>query len=616
MDAADRRLAVSWRPVEGAAGYKVAARLKNGVEPFAWTEYEAASPPYVFTDNWAAMSGLEYEVRAASVSAEGQSEWSPSVAVTAPELRQALAGAIHIRHRKDSLVVGDLLDVSVFAQRPFTRRSRYVWSVCGADGAECELLPLVDRVSYSLFVPAAARGKRVRVQVDYDKDGASFTATAVVGDISPDGPTVNLPVGCEEAEPPTGADKFTPGDDLATHLLLLESKSVPVEWDDALGGAVEPLCNDLLVVTPWGRIALARPNGDVEPVEGQVPMNLEALLSQPDLATLSPDRFRVADALLKQHTEERWELFVTHHYFTGECNLFRLSATTILLESGTPSVSPSWRTVFDAEPCLPPYDFRGDRAGGRILTDGPDHLLVVVGDHGWIQTGTETDAETGENRQVWAAQDPNSHLGKLVRIAIEAGEAEMLALGLRNPQGFARDGNGNLWATEHGPRGGDELNILEPGANYGWPIVSYGAPYVRYIPFSERETLGAHEGFAKPRFTWVPSIAVSAVAVNDKQWFPLWRDDLLIGSLGHPELGRSLFRVRLDGTDVQYVERIEVGYRVRDLTYMPDGRIALLADEGRVHFISPSYEPCNDRTEERRRREFLIYAIACGAIGR
>ena len=101
---------------------------------------------------------------------------------------------------------------------------------------------------------------------------------------------------------------------------------------------------------------------------------------------------------------------------------------------------------------------------------------------------------------------------------------------------------------------------------------------------SRVEHLGQHDGFIKPVFAWVPSIAISSIAVNDERLFPLWRDDLLIGSLK----GHSLFRVRRAGVDVQYVEPIEVGYRMRDLAQMPDRRIALLADGGRVHFLSRS----------------------------
>ena len=223
-----------------------------------------------------------------------------------------------------------------------------------------------------------------------------------------------------------------------------------------------------------------------------------------------------------------------------------------------------------------------------MLTDGPDHLLVVIGDH--------------DMRSHVQASD--SHLGKLVRIEIETGTAETLAFGLRNPQGMARDGNGNLWETEHGPQGGDELNLLEPSGNYGWPLVTYGVEYGGIVNMSSVEHLGQHDGFIKPVFAWVPSIAISSIAVNDERLFPLWRDDLLIGSL----TGHSLFRVRRAGVDVQYVEPIEVGYRIRDLAQMPDRRIALLADGGRVHFLR-SYAHCDDESEWNR----SVYAVNCGS---
>ena len=228
-----------------------------------------------------------------------------------------------------------------------------------------------------------------------------------------------------------------------------------------------------------------------------------------------------------------------------------------------------------------------------MLTDGPDHLLVVIGTH----------------FQEHYAQDPASHLGKLVRVEIETGRAETLASGLRNPQGFTREGH-TLWETEHGPLGGDELNVLEPGGNYGWPLVTYGVGYYKEITVPNDEDVGSHDGFIKPVFSWVPSIGISNLIVNDERWFPLWKDDLLISSLSGPASllgGHSLFRVRRDSTDVQYVERIEVGYRIRDLAQMPDGRIALLSDGGEVYFLSRSYAYCNDEAMLRRH----VYAVDC-----
>ena len=612
VDASDRRLTVSWSPVAGATGYRIAARLTNGVEPFAWKEYDAASSPHAVTDRWVAMSGLEYEVRVAALDDDGRPIWSPSIATTAPALRRAPLDSVelpvwpkHMPHYVGDRMVVGLAD----GLRSATRRSRWIWSVCDPDGSSCALLPRQFTRSY--LVGEAARGKRVQVQMDYDLGGSSWTATAVAGVVNREVPPLLrlpapiFPPGCEETAPSRVPDAFTKGADLTTHLYHLESRSAQIPWEGR-GGGIEPLCEDLLVVTPWGRIALVRPDGSLAGLEGRVPMNLEVWRSSQAWEAFRPHRFgsapRVADILLKPLSEGRWELFVTHHHFTEECMRFRLSSTMVLREGASVSVSPSWRTVFEFEPCV--FHFRNlHRAGGRILTDGPERLLVVVGDHG---------------RDAFV-QDPDAHLGKLVRIEIETGVSEALSLGLRNPQGFARDADGNLWETEHGPRGGDELNVLEPGLNYGWPWVSYGISYDGYggggsrLPSVPLEWTGGHDAFARPAFAWVPSIAVSAVIVNDDRWFPLWKDDLIVGSLKD----LSIFRVRRNGTSVQYVEPIRVGYRVRDLAWIPDGRLALLADGGAVHFLSLASEPkyCNEPQSGQMvesRRILVVYALGCG----
>ena len=407
------------------------------------------------------------------------------------------------------------------------------------------------------------QGRRLSVQVDYDKEGVSYSATAGLGIVR-------------------AARALT------THLYDLESSWVWLRWDSPRGGALAPLGNDLLVATPHGRFDLVRPTGEVAHLEGNVPMNQAELLAHPDRANFRLDWFRVADILLKRHSVGRYELFVTHHYFTGACLRFRLSATTLLQQGADVSVSSAWRTIFDAEPCLPIPTIASAymRAGGRMLMDGPDHLLVATGPHG----------------QDKYAQDPASHLGKLVRVEIETGHTAVLARGLRNPQGLTRDAAGHLWETEHGPQGGDELNVLVPGGNYGWPQVSYGVEDGSRVNASRAGTVGLHDGFIKPVFAWVPSIGISSVIVNDEHLFPLWRDDLLIGSLA----GHALFRVRRDGTEVQYIERIEVGNRIRDLAQMSDRRIALLVDGGRVHFLRRSYAHCGDESWNGS-----VYAIDC-----
>ena len=136
----------------------------------------------------------------------------------------------------------------------------------------------------------------------------------------------------------------------------------------------------------------------------------------------------MADILLKEHSPGRFELFVSHHYFTGECFLFRVSSTTLLRGGSDVEVSDAWRTVFDARPCFRP-GFPGHESGGRMLTDGPDHLLLIVGSHG-----------AGDDELL----DDGGSLGKLLRIEIRTGTAETLTRGHRNPQGLARDAAGDL----------------------------------------------------------------------------------------------------------------------------------------------------------------------------
>ena len=589
ISASNRRLTVAWREIPGATSYKVAVRPKNQLVP-AWREYTAPSSPYTIADRQA-MSGMEYEVRVATANAEGQSEWSAPVAITAPTLQAAPADAIG---GFAPPLVGETVVVTLRSRRPFVNRSRWHWSICSEDGSDCKVLPRSqNRPSWQYFMEPAMQGKCLSVQVDYDQEGASYSAMAVLGVVgSAEAPTTHL-YGPQCGSLPAALSR---PQTIPTHLYDLQSLQVWLQWDHARGGALAPLGNDLLVATPWGRLALVSPTGEVAYLEGNVPMNKAELQAHPDRENLPLSQFRVADILLKRHSAGQYELFVTHHYFTGACLRFRLSATTLVQQGAAVAVSSAWRTIFDAEPCIPPIPgIRGEVAGGRMVTDGPDHLLVAIGDHGY---GSRSQAS-------------NSHLGKLVRVGIETGRAETLALGLHNPQGLARDADGNLWETEHGPQGGDELNVLVAGGNYGWPQVTYGVGYgkkVRRVNVTRAEEVGLHDGFTKPAFAWVPSIGISSLIVNDERLFPLWRDDLLIASLsGTSASGHALFRVRRDGTDVQYVERIDIGDRIRDLAQMPDRRFALLVDRGRVHFLSRSYAHCNDESKRNR----SVYAIDC-----
>jgi cytochrome c2 len=189
-------------------------------------------------------------------------------------------------------------------------------------------------------------------------------------------------------------------------------------------------------------------------------------------------------------------------------------------------------------------------------------------------------------------QDTTSDFGKTIRIDLNGGERTIYSIGHRNPQGLHVTPDGTVWASEHGPRGGDELNIIKAGVNYGWPSVTYGTEYGT-LSWPPSEDPGRHTGYESPVFAWAPSIGVSSIISVQQPLFGLWRGDLLIGSLRD----RTLYRARIEGQRVVYVEPLmRIGYPVRDLVELPDGRVALLFDGGDVGVLSPIPDSDSDTT--------------------
>ena len=176
------------------------------------------------------------------------------------------------------------------------------------------------------------------------------------------------------------------------------------------------------------------------------------------------------------------------------------------------------------------------------------------------------------------AQNSASTHGKVVRVDSETGESAVFTLGHRNVQGLALDrATGAVWEHEHGPRGGDELNRLEAGSNYGWPIVTQGVDYngLRISPFETSEAAGG--GFADPVHGWTPSVAPSGLTIYQGALFPEWRGDALVGALA----GRSLRRVDLEGGQAVGEEVLlgDLGARIRDVREAPDGSVWVLTNE-------------------------------------
>ena len=209
-------------------------------------------------------------------------------------------------------------------------------------------------------------------------------------------------------------------------------------------------------------------------------------------------------------------------------------------------------------------------------------LLLTVGDHGLDGLYTSTSAP----------QDPHSEYGKTVRIDLQSGVADIYTLGHRNAQGLHKSSDGRLWLAEQGPAGGDELNLLVEGANYGWPIVTYGAAYGSHSwPFNPHQ--GHHAGYVAPTFAWVPSIAVTSILSIQSDLVPAWQGDLLVASLRG-----SIVRLRVDGERVVFAEPIySTGTRIRDMTETRDGRLVLFQDGGSISFVVPVPAPADPEAE-------------------
>jgi aldose sugar dehydrogenase len=194
-------------------------------------------------------------------------------------------------------------------------------------------------------------------------------------------------------------------------------------------------------------------------------------------------------------------------------------------------------------------------------------LVFAPGGALFVTTGERFDPGTRVK-----AQDQESGIGKVVRLA--PGAPVIWSRGHRNIQAAAvHPRTGALWIVEHGARGGDEINLVEQGKNYGWPVITYGIDYSG-APIGEGIT--AAPGMTQPLYYWDPSIAPSGMAFYDGDRFPAWRGSLFVGALA----GKHVARLTLDGTRVVGEERLLVDRaRIRDLRVSPAGTLFVLTDE-------------------------------------
>ena len=215
---------------------------------------------------------------------------------------------------------------------------------------------------------------------------------------------------------------------------------------------------------------------------------------------------------------------------------------------------------------------------GKIAFDGKGYLFLSTGDR---------QAPPEGNLEAHPAQDVSNHQGKIIRLHDDGrvpadnpllkrpgARPEIWSYGHRNVQGLAiHPVTGDLWANEHGPQGGDELNRIQPGMNYGWPVIGYGVNYTTGAAIHA----GTHrDGMQQPVNVWVPSIGISGLMIYTGDKFPQWKGNMFAGGMN----GQQLSRLTLDGQRVVSQELLvqRMG-RIRDVRQGPDGYIYLVTDD-------------------------------------
>ncbi|WP_185958222.1 PQQ-dependent sugar dehydrogenase [Fodinibius sediminis] len=353
------------------------------------------------------------------------------------------------------------------------------------------------------------------------------------------------------------------------------------------GGGLTSFGDAVLLLTHDGQVLAVRSADDIRNTDVTVPDNgFQAYKQVTELEqykNLSHNfkQFRYNDILFYESERHRG-LAVSYTDFDSTAHCYRNTIAVLPVDSNINSVDEltarpgDWNIIYRSKPCLPfkniHYALEGGLAGGRMAFRGPSTIYFGNGDYHW----------DGIYAPEAIAQKPESEYGKIMKIDLSSQESHIVATGIRNPQGIVFDENDNLWIVEHGLRGGDELNRIKEGINYGWPVETLGTQYSKLpVPNSTAESYGRHNTYKEPVFAWLPSVAISNLTLI-KGFHSSWDGDLLMGSLK----SMSLFHIRIKDDRVLFSEKIEIGNRIRYVHQHTDGRIILWTDSKKLIFLT------------------------------
>ncbi|MEE9329059.1 MAG: PQQ-dependent sugar dehydrogenase [Parvularculaceae bacterium] len=329
---------------------------------------------------------------------------------------------------------------------------------------------------------------------------------------------------------------------------------------------------------PGGELLVAERNGGLRII-------VNGALQDAPIAGLPPIHVKsqagFQEVVLSPEYGATGEVFIAYSHGTAKANGTRLAKAQLVLPEEGGAGSGELRNLeilFTREP----WSTTSNHYGGRIAFLPDNTLLLALGE------GYKYKDE---------AVNLDNHFGKIIRLNLDGSipednpfvgqdgaKAEIYSYGHRNPQGLIVTKDGTIISHEHGPKGGDEVNIIKAGANYGWPVITYGLDYsgATVSPYSARE------GLAQSVIHFIPSIAPSGLTMYDGDLFPDWQGDLFIGALAHRHIRR--IDVQADGTYGTQEELFgELDARIRDVRTGPDGALYFVTDaaQGKLYRASP-----------------------------
>lgn len=359
--------------------------------------------------------------------------------------------------------------------------------------------------------------------------------------------------------------------------------------EELVGGSLTRVESSLFIMDKLGNIFNFKNNVMHRMDYGVFPNGAGASIRN----SVEPLMLVATKALYIAYDSARGTLYASLQKFNESSRHARFNISAISIDRDTLEKKSDWRTVFETEDIPNDASFRG-ATGGKLIVAG-NYLYFTIGDYNFGQVP--------EKEFELVAQSAASSFGKIYEHDLTTRKTRVKSIGHRNPQGLVFTKDGKLIDAEHGPEGGDELNIVVDGKNYGWPYRTYGTDYGTFNWPIKFKAPGVD--FVEPLFSWVPSAAISPV-IQISQFSDRWNGDLLVGSLK----AQTLFRLKMANDRVILSEPIWVGHRIRDIVEMPD-QIVLMTDDPALVFVSVDERRLKENSKLQKNVEFIPALAKC-----